>query len=67
MASLALVTGGEALLGHDLHQLEHRRVAGPPLGLQGPVDLAHGRGSALPEHPKDLGLRVGRSLGATHR
>src|SRR5438552_18321165 len=51
----------EALLAHDLQQLEDRRVADRPGVVEGLVDIAYGARTALPQHAQNLELRVGRS------
>ena len=63
--AIGLVAADEALLRHDLQQLERGRVGRRPLAHQDVVHLADGAGAELPEHAQDRELGVGgaRCLG----
>src|SRR6266478_3383415 len=56
----------EFLFGHDLEELEDRRVSDGAAagGAQRLVHVAHGTGSALPQHTEDGQLGIG---GTNHR
>ena len=56
MGALIFVATDETLRGHDLHQLEYRRVAESLFGLQRFVDFANRGRSALPQNLQDLKL-----------
>ena len=53
-----LVARNEPLLGHDLQQLEDRRIAG--LAAERLGDLPDGAGAARPQDAQDGQLGVGR-------
>src|SRR5215831_4311548 len=62
MGALRLIPSDQALLRHDLEELQDRGVPDAPR-LELLVDLAHGRGPPSPEDVQDLELGVGRPGG----
>src|SRR5262249_31389836 len=60
VGTLLVVALHEALLCHDLHQLQHRGVLRRLALRDGFMDVAHGRGAAAPEHSEDLQLGICR-------
>ena len=49
----AVVAVDEPLVRHDLHQLQHRGVAGGLRGAEHVLHLANGQGAAVPQDAED--------------
>src|SRR5205085_10806528 len=65
--ALALVPFDQALVRHDLHELEDGRVARPPRLAERLEDLPHGARASPPEHLEAFQFRVRRARQAVFR